>query len=140
MNILSDCHARIDSPCVFSTRKNRPIAGYNKAKEALDSLMATKSEIGPWTIHELWRSVETSLGKCGSRFVIARMLNHTDSTMTGIYDRHEYPPRSERRSKKWGIWKAWSNCRRKILRRCCNGQRYVPRASRQPVPVFPLDA
>jgi hypothetical protein len=46
MNILSDCHARIDSPCVFSTRKNRPIAGYNKAKEALDSLMATKSEIG----------------------------------------------------------------------------------------------
>ena len=83
MNILSDCHARIDSPCVFSTRKNRPIAGYNKAKKALDSLMATKSEIGPWTIHELWRSVETSLGKCGSRFVIARMLNHTDSTMTG---------------------------------------------------------
>ena len=51
MNILSDCHARIDSPCVFSTRKNRPIAGYNKAKKALDSLMATKSEIGPWTIH-----------------------------------------------------------------------------------------
>jgi hypothetical protein len=34
MNILSDCHARIDSPCVFSTRKNRPIAGYNKVKES----------------------------------------------------------------------------------------------------------
>jgi hypothetical protein len=47
MNILSDCHARIDNPCVFSTRKNRPVAGYNKAKEALDSLMAAKSEIGP---------------------------------------------------------------------------------------------
>ena len=84
---------------MFPTRKNRPIAGNNKAKKALDSLMATKSEIGPWSIHELRRSVETSLGKCGSRFVIARMLNHTDSTMTGIYDRHEYPPRSERRSK-----------------------------------------
>jgi hypothetical protein len=31
MNILSGCHVRIDSPSVFSTRKNRPIAGYSKA-------------------------------------------------------------------------------------------------------------
>jgi hypothetical protein len=31
------------------------------------------------------------------------MLNHTDSTMTGIYDRHEYPAEKREALEKWGI-------------------------------------
>jgi integrase len=45
----------------------------------------------PWTIHDLRRTIGTGLGKLGiSRFIIARVLNHADRTVTGIYDRHEY--------------------------------------------------
>ena len=45
----------------------------------------------PWTIHDLRRTVGTGLGRLGvSRFIIARVLNHADRSVTGIYDRHEY--------------------------------------------------
>jgi len=45
----------------------------------------------PWTIHDLRRTMGTGLGKLGiSRFHIARVLNHADTSVTGIYDRHEY--------------------------------------------------
>ena len=53
--------------------------------------MAANGEIGPWTIQDLRRSVGSGLAKCGvSRFIIACVLNHADSTVTEIYDRHEY--------------------------------------------------
>jgi integrase len=82
---------------VFTTRGNRPISGYSKAKARLDRIIAEgRSEAGlpnlePWTIHDLRRTVGTGLGKLGiSRFIIARVLNHADRTVTGIYDRYEY--------------------------------------------------
>jgi integrase len=81
----------------FTTRGDRPISGYSKAKARLDRVVtAARSEEGlpdlePWTIHDLRRTVGTGLGKLGiSRFIIARILNHADRTVTGIYDRHEY--------------------------------------------------
>ena len=75
---------------MFSTRWNRPIAGYGKAKQALDALMDAKGEIEPWTSHDLRRSVGTGLGKRGvPRFVIARVLNHADNRVRGIYDGYE---------------------------------------------------
>jgi len=45
----------------------------------------------PWTIHDLRRTMSTNLGRLGvSRFIIGRVLNHADQTVTGIYDRYEY--------------------------------------------------
>jgi integrase len=82
---------------VFTTRGDRPISGYSKAKVRLDKAGAAvcRAEelppVEPWTIHDLRRTVGTGLGRLGvSRFVIARVLNHADRTVTGIYDRHEY--------------------------------------------------
>lgn len=82
---------------VLTTRNDRPISGYSKAKADLDTMVAkarTADElppIAPWTIHDLRRTVGTGLGKLGiSRFVISRVLNHADNSVTGIYDRHEY--------------------------------------------------
>jgi hypothetical protein len=47
--------------------------------------------LGPWTIHDLRRTTASGLGKLGaSRFIISRVLNHADSSVTGIYDRHAY--------------------------------------------------
>jgi hypothetical protein len=39
-----------------------------------------------------------------SRFVIARVLNHADSTMTGIYDRHEYLTEKREALEKWSSY------------------------------------
>ena len=94
---------------VFTTRADRPISGYSKAKARLDrGVIATRSAAGqadlePWTIHDLRRTVGTGLGKLGiSRFIIARVLNHADRTVTGIYDRHEYLDEKRHALEGWG--------------------------------------
>jgi integrase len=94
---------------VFTTRGDRPISGYSKAKARLDNAVtgvrATDKipALEPWTIHDLRRTVGTGLGKLGvPRFVIARVLNHADSSVTGIYDRHEYLDEKRRALNAWG--------------------------------------
>lgn len=88
---------------VFTTLGDRPISGYSKNKARLDKLILAEREAAAakcgkeaapfpaWTIHDLRRTVATNLGKLGvSRFIIERILNHADRSVTGIYDRHEY--------------------------------------------------
>jgi integrase len=82
---------------VFTTRGDRPIGGYGSAKTGIDkSIVKIRSRDGlpglaPWTIHDLRRTVATGLGRLNvARFIIARVLNHADRTVTGIYDRYEY--------------------------------------------------
>ena len=89
--------------CVFTTTGDKPISGYSKSKARLDALILREREktmtegsnatpvFSHWTIHDLRRTVATNLGRLGvSRFVIERILNHADRSVTGIYDRHEY--------------------------------------------------
>jgi integrase len=92
---------------VFTTRRDRPISGYSKAKGALGKVLMAVSEAGEqldeWTIHDLRRTVATGMGKLGvSRFTLARILNHADSSVTGIYDRHEYLGEKRRALETWG--------------------------------------
>jgi integrase len=94
---------------VFTTRGDRPISGYSKAKARLDRMVGlARAEAGlpdlePWTIHDLRRTVGTGLGKLGApRFIIARVLNHADRTVTGIYDRYEYLDEKRRALDAWG--------------------------------------
>ena len=50
-----------------------------------------------YTVHDLRRTAATLMGEAGvSRFVIARVLGHVDSSMTGIYDRHAYAAEKRR--------------------------------------------
>jgi integrase len=94
---------------VFTTRRDRPISGYSKAKARLDRIIAkARSKAGlpdlePYTINDLRRTVGTGLGKLGiSRFIIARVLNHADRTVTGIYDRYEYLDEKRHALEAWG--------------------------------------
>lgn len=94
---------------VFTTRGDRPISGYSKVKGRLDkAVLAARTkealpDLEPWTIHDLRRTVGTGLGKLGvSRFIIARVLNHADSSVTGIYDRHEYLDEKRSALDAWG--------------------------------------
>ena len=38
------------------------------------------------------------------RFIIARVLNHADRTVTGIYDRYEYLEEKRRALEAWGAY------------------------------------
>jgi len=96
-NLLTKPEDAEPATYVFTTRGDRAISGYSKAKARLDRVVALgRSEAGlpdldPWTIHDLRRTVGTGLGKLSVlRFIIARVLNHADRSVTGIYDRHEY--------------------------------------------------
>ena len=80
---------------MFTTTRDRPISGFSKAKARLDAMGtpdgANAVAVAPWTIHDLRRTAATEMGRLGvSRFIIGKVLNHADRSVTGIYDRHQY--------------------------------------------------
>jgi integrase len=76
-------------PYVFSSDGESPVSGFSKAKTRLDKL--TGEAVEPWVLHDLRRSCATGLSRLGvPRIVIEKVLNHTDRSVTGIYDRHEF--------------------------------------------------
>ena len=56
----------------------------------------------PWTVHDLRRTVATGLAKLGCpRVVQDRILNHMDSSVSVIYDRHHYDAEAWAWLQKW---------------------------------------
>jgi integrase len=103
IQILEGCE-RISDVYVFTTRRDRPISGYSKAKAELDQKIAEAGfSMPPWRIHDVRRSVATNLGKLGvSRFIIGQILNHSDRSVTGVYDRYEYLEEKRAALEAWG--------------------------------------
>lgn len=68
---------------------------------------AVRSNIGhfgvaPFTPHDLRRTVASHLASLGvGRFTLARILNHTDRAVTGIYDRYSYDKEKRKALQKW---------------------------------------
>lgn len=92
---LTDCLAenirhpfRGTGPFVFSTTDGaRPIGNFSALKRRLQE----ESGCTDWTFHDFRRSMATALADEGlSRFSIKCALNHTDRSVTGIYDRSEH--------------------------------------------------
>jgi integrase len=95
-------------PFVFSTSIDAPISGYSRAKKKLDEDVAAARRVGEldsipaWTIHDLRRTVATQLASLGvDRFIIGRILNHSDRSVTGIYDRHSYLNETRHALERW---------------------------------------
>jgi integrase len=111
--ILAECPQGVGF--VFTTRQRRdgnggeaPISGFSKAKHILDTevarLAAETGEPVPdaFTIHDFRRTAATGMGRLGvARFVQARILNHSDNQVTGIYDRYEYLPEKRDALDRW---------------------------------------
>ena len=76
-------------PFVFGSTK--PINSWSTSTVALRRLVAEQlpSAVPDWQLHDLRRSVATSLGRLNvDRIVISRILNHADSGVTARYDRY----------------------------------------------------
>ena len=55
-----------------------------------------------WTVHDLRRTAATGLAKLGCpRVVQDRILNHVDSSVSAIYDRHRYDGEARVWLRKW---------------------------------------
>lgn len=77
-----------------------------KQKAIVDQVINHRAASGlaHWTSHDLRRSVGTGLARLGcSRVIQDRILNHVDSSVSGIYDRHSY----DAEAKEW--WQRWAD-------------------------------
>ncbi|MDC0433106.1 tyrosine-type recombinase/integrase [bacterium] len=88
---------------VFSTDAEHKthVQSYSKIKKQLDAL----SGVCDWTLHDIRRTVATKLAEQGTdERIIKRILNHTDNSVTSIYNRHSYIKERRQALQAWGDW------------------------------------
>ena len=73
---------------IFSTTGGeKPIGNFTKIKEKLTK----QSGVKDWTYHDFRRSMATTLEECGyDRYTIMFALNHTDTSITAVYDKSSH--------------------------------------------------
>ncbi len=83
----------------FTTTGGRvPFSGFSKAKSYLDK----ESGISNWRVHDLRRTCATNLAKLEvTESIIKRILNHVESGVTAIYNRHRYLPEKREALEQW---------------------------------------
>jgi len=84
---------------VFTTDGGEsPSSNFAKTKRALDRLSGVKG----WTIHDLRRTVRSKLAELGvSREVARKIVNHEDSKVDRIYNRHEFLSEKREALQRW---------------------------------------
>ena len=90
----------VHQPWVFeSPRKpGQPLRAVRKAAERLTA--ATGVDFLPYDLRRTAASHMTSLGV--SRLVVAKVLNHVESGVTAVYDRHSYDAEKRAALETWG--------------------------------------
>lgn len=87
-----------------STINNQPIRGesIDRAIRRSDTHFQ-KRKIKHFTPHDLRRTAATHMTEMGiSRLVVSKILNHVDSNITAIYDRHSYDAEKRNALEAWG--------------------------------------
>ena len=87
------------SDFLFSTTRRSPISGFGRFKERIDKT----TEVMGWRFHDLRRTAATRMAEMQiRRFTIARVLGHSDTSITATYDRASYHDEKLVALKKWG--------------------------------------
>jgi integrase len=74
-----------------------------KAVRRSDEQVFEKAKIKHFTPHDLRRTAATHMTEMGiSRLVVSKILNHVDSSITAIYDRHSYDAEKRNALEAWG--------------------------------------
>lgn len=75
----------------------------DKAVRRSDEQVFEKVKIKHFTPHDLRRTAATHMTEMGiSRLVVSKILNHIDSSITAIYDRHSYDTEKRNALERWG--------------------------------------
>ena len=73
---------------VSTTEGLKPISGFSKLKKKLDAVTGIEEH---WTFHDIRGGMTTYLEENGlDRIFTSRILNHKDTSTTGIYARPEH--------------------------------------------------
>ncbi len=91
---------RGDGPWVFPSRQGKPL----KVLALSQEVRLNRGHFGlpRFTPHDLRRTAASHLGAVGvDRFILGRLLNHSDREVTGIYDRYTYDKEKRRAMEKW---------------------------------------
>jgi len=89
---------------VFSTDGEKPVNGFGKAKNKLDTFIAALGNaVEGWRFHDLRRSAATHMVRLGvAESVVSRVLNHAAQGVTGKhYALHSYAPEKRRALDLW---------------------------------------
>jgi integrase len=90
-----------------SDRGDAPLQGWSKAKARLDKLVTLDE---PWVVEDARRTAATHMRSLGvDRLVIDKILNHSESGTTKIYDRWSADP------EKTAAMERWANRLREII-------------------------
>lgn len=92
----------------------RPISGFSKAKELIETKVAELGEkaglppMEPWTVHDIRRSVATHMARLGVPLDhIERVLGHVIGGVAGTYQHHAFFDEKRAALEAWGkIWTA----------------------------------
>jgi len=89
-----------EGPYVVSTTDGaKPVSGFSKLKQKLDELTGIEEH---WTFHDIRGGIATYLEENGlDRAYTARILNHKDNSVTGIYARPEHRQHIARVLEQW---------------------------------------
>ena len=89
-----------EGPYVVSTTDGaKPVSGFSKLKQKLDELTGIQEH---WTFHDIRGGIATYLEENGlDRTYTARILNHKDNSVTGIYARPEHRQHIARVLEQW---------------------------------------
>jgi integrase len=72
-----------------------------ETKRVLESIR-TVSGVKEWRGHDLRRTAASNMTAMGiPRFIVGRVLNHAESGVTAVYDRHSYDAEKKDALDKW---------------------------------------
>ena len=91
------------SEFLFSTTRRSPISGFGRFKERVDQTTETTG----WRFHDLRRTAATRMSELKTpRFTISRVLGHSDTSVTAVYDRASYREEKLEAFEKWAAFVA----------------------------------
>ncbi len=80
------------------TRKGQFINNIQKAKQRVDE----KAKVKDFVLHDLRRTASTYMGEEGvPENIIGKLLNHTETSVTRLYNRHRYDKEKREALEKW---------------------------------------
>jgi integrase len=83
---------------VFSTTRRSAISGFGNFKRRMDK----STGVADWRLHDLRRTAATRMSELKEpRFTIARVLGHSDTSVTATYDRASYRDEKRVALEKW---------------------------------------
>jgi integrase len=101
VEILRGLPRFVSGDFVFTTTGGeRPTSGFSKMKARLDRLLGT--EVAPWTLHDVRRTVRTGLSSAGVLPVVAELvIGHKQQGIAAVYDLHRYDDEKRDALKRW---------------------------------------